>query len=350
MTKFRSRTKIFERTVLTTILPILVFIPGLYFPPAKYVNRTLMSTAIRLLAIYNIYNLQIVYLNPLFEKSSGFCFKKRVHQFINKAGNKEYHFDSVDKSEDAEGVHVLQEIFPGFECTWAPGTVFVIWKIVLNWLYLFTSFLKKHPETQRLAFNKSDYSKFRVKYPDSKRGVHPTQLFSWLMVLVMGVLLFYSQGMSLFGFQTSGLLKPSAMNNFLSFAWLKNSAVLSSVSNMLLSIEMSQASLAEASLNFGYSVTPILLLFIASYLADTNDTGSFSNRPYDIQQKHFKFIIPMLVVVMPFQSMFRIFETGFLGADYIEETYGANFAIIFLYMLNLPKYIVYMVVLLKCQI
>merc|ERR1712071_293705 len=70
--------------LLTTILPILVFIPGLYFPPAKYVNRTLMSTAIRLLAIYNIYNLQILYLNPLFAKSNGFCFKKRVHQFINK--------------------------------------------------------------------------------------------------------------------------------------------------------------------------------------------------------------------------------------------------------------------------
>jgi CRP-like cAMP-binding protein len=329
------------RYLLTTILPILVFIPGLYFPPAKYVNRTLMSTAIRLLAIYNIYNLQLVYLNPLFAASNGFCFKKRVHQFVNKIGSKAYDFDSVDKSAEAESVHVLQEIFPGFECTWAPGTVFVIWKIVLNWLYLFTSFLKKHPETQRLAFNKSDYSKFRVKYPDSKRGVHPTQLFSWLMVLGMGVLLFYSQGMSLFGFQTSGIMKPSTLDNLLSFGWLKNSAVLSSVSSMLLSIDLSQASLAESTLNFGYSVTPILLLFIASYLADTNDNGSFSNRPYEIQQKHFKFILPMLVVVMPFQSMFRMFETGFLGADYIEETYGANFAIIFLYLLNLPKYIVY---------
>jgi hypothetical protein len=127
-------SKAFYQYLLTTVLPILLFMPGLYFPPPKMVNRTVMTLLMRIIAIYNIYNLQLSFLNPLFKTSKDFCFKKREHNTVEVDETGNFDFSRLPD----ESLHLLQKIFPGFECTCAPGTVFIVCKIILNWLYLFT--------------------------------------------------------------------------------------------------------------------------------------------------------------------------------------------------------------------
>ena len=281
--------------ILTNILPIALHLTGLYFPNSKFLNSQVAKNLLRIVALYNISNLQGKYLTKIASSFQPYCWPDQVVE---------------------EGTY---DPMRNMSCDFSDGMKFIAWKLLLNWLYLIVSFMWRDDRTRRLAYNQ-DFSKTRIGWGLNKRGLAATHPIIILFAMLITMNIFKTNGADMLQFFT--------VNNGYEAKFVPAGGRVRTL-GVLFHL------LFRQNYDLGQGIFGMILVYLSAYLP-TKNYGSFNNKPHMAQLNRGKMIIFALLLIIPFTQIVKI-----IGEQKIGELLGANLAVFFLWTLQLPRYVVY---------